>query len=346
MHLYGNIPCGCRHLTIMKANVPKESNSASPATERTPGQALANEYFTAMKAISTTLMEALPHEDDLWNILAQAEALLLQAQIQGVPPNTIFDGGVASFCQSIIDEYREAHTGDGMRPQKPAKQPNQFGAKESKQPRGGTAYRHKRLWTGTALTAICLLLVTLMLWYTGILNFWFGGTSYYLNELYNFDVTSTPVSSEPIELTMPLKQDDSLSKILYTDADGYTISLRGIHRQEYTRQVLDSDTGELLEQTVYSWYIRMTYTVRSSFSEVTYIEPCTDGDVTVTLADGTEHTGTTISEASGSVADGLEYIHIRLIEFPADLDLTGATVTVCFDAPNRIHWSRIMTGKR
>jgi DNA-binding ferritin-like protein (Dps family) len=87
----------------MRANIPKQDPNRS-ASE------LNGIYLQAMREISARLMDALPAGDELWQTLGQAEAMLLEAQMQGIPLQSLFgQGGVPSFCQSIVDEYRADH---------------------------------------------------------------------------------------------------------------------------------------------------------------------------------------------------------------------------------------------
>jgi DNA-binding ferritin-like protein (Dps family) len=87
----------------MRVNLPKREPNPSESD-------LKGIYLQAMREISARLMDALPADDELWQTLGQVEAMLLEAQIQGMPLKSLFgQGGVASFCQSIVDEYRSEH---------------------------------------------------------------------------------------------------------------------------------------------------------------------------------------------------------------------------------------------
>ena len=83
----------------MRANIPKEP--------RPPVVELEGIYLQAMKEASVRLMDVFPAGNDLWEMLGQIEAMLLEAQLREMPLTELFgEGGVAAFCQSIVDEYK------------------------------------------------------------------------------------------------------------------------------------------------------------------------------------------------------------------------------------------------
>ena len=92
--------------------------------------------------------------------------------------------------------------------------------------------------------------------------------------------------------------------------------------------------------------MRMAYTVRASFKEVSYVEPPSEGVVRVTLADGTVYDGKLTWIESGASERGWEYARISLIDLPLDVNTEGATVTVELEPPRLVTWDRISTGPR
>lgn len=319
----------------MRANIPKEPRP--PVTE------LEGVYLQAMKEASVRLMDVLPAGDDLWEMLGQIEAMLLEAQAREMPLAELFgDGGVAGFCQSIVDEYRA--DGEVVIPAA-ADRTVEFD-KRILGPRGGVNYRRHRILSVVIATVLTLAFALLALWYTGILRYWTEGDSYYLEELHNFRSTVTDTVSPPISLTLPLKQVSGLGQTLYSDAEGYTIKLASLETTQYAGSYADPDTGKTSPRKMTVWVLAMSYTVKSDFNRITYVEPPAEGTVTLTLADGTVRSGKISWMDSGSAGNGLEYARISVIELPADTDTEGATLTVVLDPPKRVEWNRISTGYR
>ncbi len=320
----------------MRANIPR-TPPPSPAAE------LEGMYLQAMKEVSVRLMDTLPAGDDLWQMLGQVEVMLLEAQLREMPLSELFgNGGVAAFCQSIVDEYR---TGGEIttpaardRSVKPDRKP--------KEPRGGVNFRRHRIRTALLSGSAAFLMAALALWYTGILHYWMEGTSYYLDELHNFESTVTESAWDPIRVTLPLEKASGLSDTLYADAEGYDIILTAVETYDHAGSFTDPDTGKTTYRNLTGWYLRMTYTVDAGFRSVTYVEPPSTGTVTVTLKDGTTHTGKITWIESGEDSRGREFARISVIELPADTDTEGATLTVVLDPPCRVEWKRIRTGSR
>lgn len=321
----------------MRANLPKPT--PTPAISELTG-----EYLRAMQEISTCLMDALPAGDDLWRILGQAEAMLLEAQNQGAILRDIFgSGGVAAFCQSILDEY---HTDAGEAPPIPASRDVNIREKWSpKEPRGGETYRRKRRMTAILSALTVLLISTLMLWYVGLLRYWFMGTEYYLKELHNFHETATPVESDPPSFTMPLQKASDLEHILYTDGK-YTLVINEIGYNEYLKAVRDENSGKTVYERTRSWYVSVFYNVDADFRQINYIEPSAHGIATVKLADGTQYRSQISWLNSGSSGEGYEYVRLIIVDLPATLNTEGATVELDLEAPNRVRLDRISTGRR
>ena len=322
----------------MRANIPRD-----PTPNTTPSTELEGIYMHAMQEISVRLMETLPAGDDLWRTLGQVEALLLEAQLQGREVQEIFGkGGVAAFCQSILDEYAR----EGQMGELPAAQDKTVGRTRKKQePRGGINYRRKCRFTAGFIVLASVLLCALVFWYVGLWNYWTGGSSYYLEELYNFRETVTPVSHGKLTVDLPLSPKIEMNQVLYTDGN-HTMSVGEVGCTEYVKAVKDASTGETVYQKTRSWYLSIVYSVDASFRDVSYVEPNAKGTATVTLADGTMHTYSVSWISSGAYEKGYEYVRLVLIELPADVNTAGATVSVDLGIPNLVHLERTGTGRR
>ena len=323
----------------MRANVPKQPPTRDAAE-------LNGIYLQAMQEISARLMDALPAGDELWQTLGQAEAMLLEAQAQGMPLKKLFgQGGVATFCQSIVDEYRAEN------PQEqdtviPASQDPTIGEnRKPKEPRGGRGYQRKKRITVALASLAAVLVVALLLWYVGLFRYWTEGSSYYLEELYNFKETVTEASETSMRFQAPLQRAQGLDEVLYDDGT-YSITLHEIDYNEYMKAYRDEETGETKYRKIHGWYFTVVYTVRSDFRNVSYVEPSSDGTATVTLADGSTVAGELSWLNSGAYGDGRELMRFVVIEAPADWDLTGATVEVDLGRPHLVMLERISTGRR
>ncbi len=302
-------------------------------------------YLAAMQEISSRLMDSLPGDDHLWQTLAQTEILLLESQRGDVPLREVFGAaGVAGFCQSIIDEDKARRRASGKTavPSRPASRERLTQAKQEPK---GEAYIRKRRATVIMTVGALLLCSVLACWYLGIFNFLLGGSSYYLDELYNFDNRTETVSDEPITITLPLERNRSLDRTLFTDAQGGAIVLTDLDVKT-VKIFAEDDSGREITVERKRWYIRMTYPVDASFTEVSYTEPVARGTVTLTLADGTTHTATVAGTSSGPAERGYEFTNFTLIELPTDLDTAGATITVTLDPPHRVIWERTSLGRR
>lgn len=321
----------------MRANIPKPT--PTPATLELTG-----EYLRAMQEISTRLMDVLPAGDDLWQTLGQAEALLLEAQNQGMPLRDILGpGGVAAFCQSILDEYRADAGETALTPA--SRDKNVKKKQGAKEPRGGETYRRKRRITTCLSVVAVLLIATLGLWYVGLLRYWFTGTEFYLKELHNFRETVTPVESDPPSFTLPLRKATGLEHILYTDGV-YTLTMNEIGYNEYLKAVRDENSGKTVYERTRSWYVSVSYNVDADFRQINYVEPSAKGTATIILADGTKYHSRINWFNSGSEGDGYEYARLIIIDLPSDLNTEGATVELDLGAPNRVRLDRISTGRR
>ncbi len=332
----------------MRANLPKQ--------RRPDPNELNGPHLGAMQVIASRLMDTLPDGEDLWSILAQTEALLLAAQMEGTPVDTLFgEGDVESFCQSIIDEYKmDGSKAPDNQHQSPAADTVPRATKRRElsrrreKSRNSIQYAKKRRITLTALVALCLSVVLLVGWYIGLWNYLTGGSDYYLSELHNFEDTTIPIGS-PIELTLPLMQNPNEATVIYADAENGTLTYRGLTMTEKNTQVENSGfAGSELEglRPMRCWYIRIDYTVHASFTEVTYVEPAYSGKAVLTLDDGATYTYDVQWARSGTVSDGISFAEIAVMELPADVNTRNAMLHIRLDPPYKVVWKRLRTGIR
>jgi len=150
--------------------------------------ALTGEYFFAMEAISTHLMRRLPNDPELWQLLGQVETLLTEAQMTETPTTALFGkGGVAGFCQTIIDEKTHGQHDTSTIPRSPKNEP-----RRERNTRNTRIRRKKNLLTAIIITVWCIAVVGLIGQYIGFWPYLWGDCTYYLEELYNFTPTGTP----------------------------------------------------------------------------------------------------------------------------------------------------------
>ncbi len=323
----------------MRANIPKQDPNRS-ASE------LSGIYLQAMQEISARLMDALPAGDELWQTLGQAEAMLLEAQTQGMSLKNLFgQGGVASFCQSIVDEYRADHPQMGDTAVPASQDRSVREDRKPKEPKGGHSYLRKKRLT-VALTSLAVLLViALVLWYVGLFRYWTGGSSYYVDELHNFKETVTTAGEEPVRFRIPLQKAYGLDRVLYDDGT-YKMTLHEVDYNEYMKAYRNPNTGETEYRKTRGWYFTVVYTVYSDFSTVSYVEPNAQGSANVILPDGTAVSGDLSWLNSGAHSEGKEFMRFIIFETYADTDLAGATVDVDLGRPNLVKLERIGTGLR
>lgn len=323
----------------MRANIP-------PSMRRGPALELEGGYLQIMQEISSRLMDSLPAGDRLWETLAQAEALLMEAQMTGTPPDALFPkGGVAAFCQSIIDEYQAETDGRSEPPAVPAARDKSRTAERKQSPRGGInagRYRHMT-WLMTA--AVLLTFAVILLFCSGFVGYLTKGSAYYHEELYNFENTHMEARGESLIFDLTPAEKTGLSTVLYADGEGYTISLSSVGYRERKAAETDGD-GRPIGKKLKCWYIILRYTVDADFLQIRTVTPTPAGTATVTLADGTVYRSTLTSDSSGPLENGLEYVRITVAEIPADADLNGATITVTMDPPVYRVWKRMGIGKR
>lgn len=316
----------------MRANIPRNSHSAEAELE--------GPYLGAMQEISVRLMDRLPAGDDLWRTLGQIETLLMEAQLQGQPLQELFgSGGVAAFCQSIVDEFITEGAEEMIPAAREKSKPRR------REPRGGIGYRRKRSFTIGMAVLASLLAAVAIFWGTGLFAYWTQGSGYYLEELRNFQSSHQTVAGELLPIRIPLSPMVELTNTLYSDGEGFDITLTTVEVQERASNYTDPFTGTVTYQMIQRWYLRLTYAVDAGFGSITYVEPPAEGTVTVILADGTVYTGEISWIESGSAGKGREYARISLIDLPAALNTEGATLEVRFASPNRVEWERIRVGR-
>ncbi len=335
----------------MRANIPPSPPERKDPPQR-PITELTGIYLQAMQDISARLMEALPAEDSLWQTLTQAESLLMEAQLMGSSLHDVFgNGGIAAFCQSIVDEYNQNRAGE-KRDTPAARDRSLRTSRKDPEPRGGINRRRKRQVTASLIVAFSLLFVFLTVWYTGLLSYWVKGSAYYLDELYHFSSTITPLAEEPIGVTLPMTPQTGIGQVLYADTKGHTITLQELTFSERLYEVTDTDgeSDESESTAVYRkniiWCIRLRYPVDVKYMDVTYIEPGTTGTATLTLPSGETVTTSISSYSSGADGRGYEYVMLEVMDIPEDTDITGGSLTIILDPPKLVEWKRIGTGKR
>ena len=338
----------------MRTNFPQPDRPADlPPHNATE---LSGAHLKAMQDISSLLMDKLPANDFLWQTLAQAEALLIEAQMKDIAPRDVFGaGGVAAFCQSIVDEYHAHHqSGELGNKDVPASRDRSIRKDEHPHgPRGVRNSRRKRRTTIAMISAFSLAFVLLACWYVGLIRYVTNHTGFYLDELHNFENTVTAINTAPFSATLPLRQDSDLHVEVYTAPTGESIRLTTMIAEEHDVYINDNaiettfdGSTQVKKKTFIKWKIRFTYSIKTSFTEISYVEPGSNGTATVTLADGTEHTFTLRGDSSGTLDEGYEYIYITAADLEKDIDTTGATIRIELEPPHYVVWKRTGLGGR
>ncbi len=332
----------------MKAHISRSPTNGGDMTvnTHTPTIELVGMYLRAMQEISAHLMDALPAEESLWQTLASTESLLIEAQLAGVPLQDVFrNGGVAGFCQSIVDEYNQKRLGQ-PRDIPAAHDPSLKNGHTVRKPRGGINLHRKRRLTFFLIGIFALILAVLAVWYTGLLKFWFKGTDYYLDELYHFENTVIPVSNDPIRFTLPLKPIGGLDHVLYTDIHNKDLVLTELAYIERLCEIEDDGLkdGQQSYRKNYVWYITIRYPVKVGYTKITYIAPSTTGTTTLTLSSGEIITYDVSAYRSEADGKGYEYISLEVMDIPASTNIADAVLSVTLDPPNTVEWNRIGIG--
>ena len=335
----------------MKANIPDLQTEDVTPSKSTPSMELEGVYLRAMQDISARLMEALPAEESLWQTLAQTESLLLEAQLSGASLQDVFGiGGVAGFCQSIVDEYNQRRAGE-TRDIPAAHDPSIRKSRKTRTPRSDIMIRRKQRATVGLIAAFALIFAILAVWYSGLLGFWTKGSRYYLDELYHFSDTVTPVSEEPLSFTVALTPSVGLDYVLYTDEEGRAVlTLTEIYYSECLHEAGEDATDLDTEHTAYRknfvFCVTICYPVQVGYTRITYIEPGTDGTATLTTPDGETMTFSVSASRSGSAGEGYEYVSLEIADLPASFNTEGITVSVTLEPPRFVEWNRIGVGLR
>lgn len=292
---------------------------------------LTGEYLAAMKTISAHLMNRLPEGETLWRTLGQTEALLLEAQMTKTPVSKLFGkGGAASFCQSIIDELNGGKSDVG----KPEADPPQK-AKGKRQTENRQIKKKKNLITAAVILIWFLLIAVLIGQYTGYLPYLVSPADFYLSELHNFEAEVTEIPGSETTLTIPIKAQSGEPQILY-QGEGYTVSLTyvGVDEDSYIK-----------DSPLRRWWIELSYTQTSTFSEISYVSPAQSGTVTVTLTNGEALTQNLHWQGEGYYGD-TAYIRLYFLELPKDTPTEGASAEISFDAMTLVRWTRTGIGIR
>ena len=295
--------------------------------------ALTGEYLKAMETASAHLMCRLPDNEELWRILGQTEALLLEAQMSGTPLTTLFGkGGVAGFCQSIIDEKAgpEAMTSPPPQARKKSR------ASKPRKTTNSRIRKKKNVITASVILLWLLLVAILVGQYTGFLSYLWNPHSFYLEELHNFAVTVKTLEGSEASVSVPLVSQSVDPRVLY-EADGYRVILTyvGFDEDKYS-----------VDQPKRRWYAELAYTQVSSFSEITYVSPAESGSATVTLPDGESVSQSLYWQGSGYYENGTAYVRLYFADFPADEDTAGAVADISFAPMTYVRWQRTGVGSQ
>ncbi len=329
----------------MKANIPNRPVEDDVLPNRMPAMELEGVYLRAMQDISSRLMDALPSEESLWQTLSFAETLLLEAQLSGTELNKVFgNGGVAGFCQSIVDEYNQKRAGEA-RDIPAAQDPSLRDKRKLREPRGGINLYRKRRATALLIAGFAVLFAVLALWYMGVFAFLFKGSDYYLDELYHFADSAAPVADRPIELTLSMDAPSGEGQVLYADAEGHTLILTDFFCVERLYEVENAEQNkEQAYQKRFIWCVRIRYPVRAGYTKITYVEPSASGTATLTLSDGTTVISAVSAHRSGADGEGYEYMELEVMNTPSSVNTSGGVLTITLAPPRAVEWTRIGMG--
>lgn len=300
-------------------------------SQRPPGNfELTGEYLHAMETISAQLMNSLPSGDDLWRVLGQTEALLIEAQIQKTPLSKLFGkGGIAGFCQSIIDEQQ-----GGKKQASPPAISDRPTHKKARETTNRRTRKKKNIITLLVVLAWLLLVAILLCQYTGILPYLMDNHSFYLKELHNFEAEVTLLEDTATSITVPLVAHTPDTRVLYREG-GYEVAITyvGFDESHYVE-----------DKPLRRWWIELTYTQVDSFTEITYISPPETGTATVTLADGKEVTQDLHWHDNGYNSDGTAFVRLCFFETDPQTVTEDGTATISFDPMTLVRWQRTGIG--
>lgn len=302
--------------------------------KRPPGDLeLTGEYLTAMETISAHLMSCLPGNDELWRMLGETETLLLEAQITGTPVSKLFGkGGVAGFCQSIIDEKSSASS---MNIPSEGRARKKTASKKQRHTANSHIRRKKNMVTGCIIGVWVLLIAFLIGQYTGFVDYLFHPQTFYLEELHNFEAQVTPLENSGTQVSFSLSSGSLSPQSLYTQGD---------HRVTLTQ--IGYDEIQTDEQVICKWWVELIYTQSTSFFEITYVAPTGTGTAKVTLPGQDEVTQSLAWQGEDRYDDGTAYIRLCFLEVPKGTSVEGGTVELCFDDLKQVCWHRTGVGRR
>lgn len=288
---------------------------------------LTGAYLEAMENVSAHLMSRLPESDELWQILGETETLLLEAQITGTPLSKLFGkGGVAGFCQSIIDEK-----GGTLSEKDMAKS----AAKKQRQTGNAHIRRKKNIVTGCIIGVWVLLITFLVGQYTGFVRYLFHPQTFYLEELHNFEAQVTPLEGTDRQLTLTISHGSLGGEIIYAEGD---------HRVTLTQMGVDEITVD--KKVICRWWVELVYTQDTGFSKVTYVAPENSGTAVVSISSDEEMTHPLTWQGEGRYDDGRAYVRLCFLEVPKGTDLRDGKVQLHLDDMKLVSWHRIGVGKR
>ena len=301
---------------------------------RPPGDLeLTGEYLAAMEAVSATLMSRLPDSQELWQILGQTETLLLQAQLTNTPPKSLFGkGGIAGFCQSIIDEQLEGKT-----TVKPPASVTTAPDKKIRRTSNKRIQKKKNLVTLAILIGWLLIITILISWYTGVIAYVLHPHKAYLSELHNFSSETTILTGTETHMTLELNSGALQHTDLYRNGSDYvTLTYIG-----YDEDSVSAEKGGLRR-----YWIELAYPLHASFSEVSYIAPAESGTASVTLPSGEVLTQEIYWKSEDNNDQGVVYIKLYILSLPKDTNTDGLSVDVSLDPMIRVQWTRNAVGPR
>ncbi len=303
---------------------------ASKGFPSSSGLELTGDYRRTMEIISAQLMESLPEGDALWTILIQAEALLLEAQQRGMPIAEIFpQGGIAGFCQSIVDEQlgKQKSKIETTSPRKQRK-------RRSQETTNTLIKRKKNTVTILVLLLWVLIVAFLVAHYTGFLPYLIDPHNAYLEELHNFDSSSTVLTDTERTISLRLSDRAIPPQIIY-QSEEYQVTLTA----------MGSTTGDYIEnESLRRFWIELCYTQTVSFSKVSYVSPAETGTARITFSDGRTSTHTLHWQDNGRYEDGTAYVRLCFLELPASTVIDDATVEFSLDPMIMVTWYRTGVG--
>lgn len=287
---------------------------------------LNREYQAALEAITARLSAAITDKNALHDTLVQVEETLVKAQFLRIPPLKLYgSAGIEGFCQTIIDEHRQT----SYYPTSPYRYDgNSLPIAQASGP------RRAPLIIALISGGVALLLVAaLVLWYIGFFAFLSGDADYFLEELDHFESSDVILEDTAPSISLTLKAG-RMNHVLY-EKDGHVLTVDRIGYDTYTS---DGDDSQL-----HYWWIKVSGTVDSGFTSVSYV--VLPADAQATLSDSAftpvyanDDTYDSTDKVDGNTVSQKYY----LFALPPEAD--GTTVTVNLPALQLTEWSRIGVG--